>query len=110
MKKIKLPKWAVVNGLGNARMIHIGNGEFVSADAQTPKVFESCVPDDQTASAPTGVAASESDLLATWVLGQFPVTTEEPLPPATESPADALNAEANPTTTTEPEAAPVTQQ
>lgn len=96
MKKIELPKWAVVNGLGNARLIHMGNGVFVSADTQTPKMFESCVPADQAGDTPTGVDASEvTDFQPQWVLGQFPVTTEEPLPQE-HSPAEALNAEANP--------------
>lgn len=109
MKQINLPKWAVVNGLGTARLIHMGNGVFVSADTQTPAMFESCVPEDQASEAPTGVAATTvEDFQPTWKLGQFPVTTEAPLPQEA-SPADALNAEANAPAETQPEAAPAGQ-
>lgn len=96
MKKIDLPKWAVVNGLGNTRLIHLGNGVFLSADTQTPKMFESCVPVDEASNTPTGVEAVDApEYLLQWQLGQFQVTTEEPVPAPT-SLADALNAETNP--------------
>lgn len=96
MKKIDLPKWAVVNGLGNTRLIHLGNGVFVSADTQTPNMFESCVPVEEASNAPASVEAVDApEYVLQWQLGQFPVTTEEPVPAPT-SLADALNAESSP--------------
>lgn len=94
MKKITLPKWAVVNGLGNARMIHIGNGEFVSADAQLPLEIESCYPVEEKAPGEieVGEAPEEVAGVISWALGSFPVAVARP-EPQPETVADALNAE-----------------
>lgn len=94
MKKITLPKWAVVSGLGSTRMIHIGNGEFVCADTQTPKVIESCTPDDKAGEAPGNISAVDApEHIKQWILGAFNVDTEEPVPETVPSAADAANAE-----------------
>lgn len=81
MKKIVLPKWAVVNTIGGGRLIHIGNGEFVSADAQTPKVLEFAVPNlTSQENLPADLVASDAPYYAelSWELGSVKVTAPEP--------------------------------
>ncbi len=86
MKKINLPKWAVVTGMGNARMIHLGNGEFVSADAHAPKVLESAIPNLSVNEADrvTSVQSSDAPYYQTmsWEFGEITV-----LPPP-DAPAE----------------------
>lgn len=94
MKQFTLPKWAVVNGLGNARMIHLGNGEFVSADAQLPQVIESAYPVEEKN--PDDITATDApEYLLSWALSSFKVGVPELAEPE-PSAADAANAESNP--------------
>lgn len=84
MKKITLPKWAVLQSLDHGRLIHIGNGEFVSADAHTPKVIETCAPSNAPkAEKPPATLTPEDtgDYQVQWVLGQIDVDhPDEPEP------------------------------
>lgn len=80
MQKITLSKWAVVTSVDNGRMIHIGNGEFVAADAHLPKVIETCRPKGEEAPGDiTAVDAPEYEV--SFELGSIqivPVVREEP--------------------------------
>lgn len=82
MKKITLPKWAVVQSLDGGRMIHIGDGQFVSADAHTPKIIETAKPTVSTDELPASLTpedAAEYELQ--WELGSFTVVQpEQPAP------------------------------
>ena len=101
MKKITLPKWAVLQSIDGGRLIHVGNGEFVSADTQTPKIVETCVPSDQLTDAPVDIQAIDApEYQLTFTLGSFAVSKPVDAAPAANA-ADAANAELTAETVTE---------
>lgn len=98
MNKIDLPKWAVVHTIASGRLIHIGNGVFVAADAQTPKVLETAIP------AGTDAAELQTDVTAeavdgfdgVWELGSLVVNVPVVAPveePAAENVAETTEAQ-----------------
>lgn len=79
MKTITLPKWAVVSGPGNSRLIHTGNGEFICADEQAPKAIECAVPEGEPVdSSALPELASIDDFGGVWQLGVREI--EQPAP------------------------------
>ncbi len=85
MKKITLPKWAVVQSLDGGRMIHIGDGQFVSADAHLPKVIETCRPKNAAEVLPEIITPDDAEYEVQWELGSMKVEqSPEPEEPVEE--------------------------